>query len=110
LGITLLGAFLSARVQAAVFTVNSPSDVSDATPGNGVCETASGNGVCTLRAAIMEANHFAGGPHTVDIPPGTYILTIPVAGEGDGTNETTGDLDIKASMSIVGAGSSEYTH
>src|SRR5437867_12917593 len=36
------------------FTVDSNSDVTDAQPGNGVCDT--GGGVCTLRAAVTEAN------------------------------------------------------
>src|SRR5205823_10462978 len=31
-------------------------DGSDASAGDGVCETATGNGICTLRAAIQEAN------------------------------------------------------
>ncbi len=40
--------------------VNSTDDDGDATPGDGVCETATAN-ECTLRAAIQEANAFAGG-------------------------------------------------
>src|SRR5262245_54000162 len=74
IGITLLGIFLSASAWAAVFTVNSPSDVSDANPGNGVCETAPGNRVCTLRAAIQESNALA-GDDTITLPPNTYLLT-----------------------------------
>ncbi|PYS23626.1 MAG: hypothetical protein DMF72_08740 [Acidobacteria bacterium] len=38
----------------SVFTVADDSDVGDATPGDGVCETV--NNTCTLRAAIEEAN------------------------------------------------------
>jgi CSLREA domain-containing protein len=38
---------------AATFTVNSPIDRSDASPGDGICRTS--QGVCTLRAAIIEA-------------------------------------------------------
>ena len=64
---TLLGVFLSASAQAAVFTVNNSADVVDANPGNGVCETAPGNGVCTLRAAIQEANALA-GDDTITFP------------------------------------------
>src|SRR6185436_18515396 len=57
------------------FTVNSPADIPDATPGNGVCETALGNGVCTLRGAIQEANAHAGAD-TINLQPGvTYLLT-----------------------------------
>lgn len=74
---------------------------------DGICATAYNNGVpngvCTLRAAIMEANHASGGPHTISIPPGLYPLTIPASGAND---ETTGDLNITANMSIIGAGSS----
>ena len=105
IGITLLGAFLSASAQAAAFTVNSSFDVSDANPGNGVCETAPGNGVCTLRAAIQEANHTASGGATIILPAllpgGFYTLQIPTSGSDD---ETTGDLNITNSMDIIGAG------
>ena len=44
--------------QALVFTVDDAGDGVDTTPGNGVCRAA-GN-VCTFRAALMEANAFAG--------------------------------------------------
>jgi hypothetical protein len=106
IGIALLGVFLSVSAQGATFIVNSPSDVVGAAPLNdGICATAYNNGVpngvCTLRAAIMEANHTPGGPHTISLPRGLYALTIP----GNG-GETNGDLDITASMSIIGAGSS----
>ncbi len=57
----------------ATFTVNSPADVPDATPGNTVCETANGNGVCTLRAAIQEANALAGAD-IINI--GTITVTL----------------------------------
>ena len=80
LGAALLGVFLSASAQAAVFTVNSPSDVVDAAPGNGVCETAADNRVCTLRAAIEEANAL-GGTDEIILPPlpspAAYVLTLP---------------------------------
>ena len=69
----------SFAAQAAVFFVNSPSDVMDASPGNGICETAAGNGICTLRAAIMEANALAGADQIFlpSLPsPNTYVLTI----------------------------------
>lgn len=49
-------------VLAATFTVNSTGDEDDASPGNGVCQTAGGQ--CTLRAAIQESNALA-GPHTI---------------------------------------------
>jgi hypothetical protein len=48
LEITLLGVFLSAPAHAAVFAVNSPSDVEDISPGNGVCHTGAMMPTCTL--------------------------------------------------------------
>jgi len=93
--------------QAASFTVNSTTDAIDANPGDGVCATASlpGEGVrCTLRAAIQEANDLPGGPHTVTVPAGTFVLTIPGANEDLGA---TGDLDVRSAMTIVGAGASQ---
>src|SRR2546422_6202505 len=55
-----LRGLLEPRAQAASLTVNSTGDGPDATPGDGICETAMGNGVCTLRAAIQEANALMG--------------------------------------------------
>jgi predicted outer membrane repeat protein len=74
-------------------------DAVDSNPGDGVCATA--GGVCTLRAAITEANSLGGGPHTINVPAGTYTLTIPGQGEN---NNLTGDLDILQGMTINGAG------
>src|SRR5581483_10030916 len=52
----------------ASLTVNNTGDEADATPGDGVCETATGNGVCTLRAALQEANAQAAcSPLTINI-------------------------------------------
>ena len=58
---------------------------------------------CTLREAVLEAN---GDPdiHTIVLGPGTYELTIAGAGEDGGL---TGDLDVHADLTIVGAGSGE---
>ena len=87
---------------APTFTVNSPTDATDANPGDGSCDT--GGGVCTLRAAIMEANHTPGGGTTIHFGlPGvvTYLLAIPMSGTDD---EATGDLNITQSMTIIGNG------
>ncbi|MDH3397302.1 MAG: right-handed parallel beta-helix repeat-containing protein, partial [Acidimicrobiia bacterium] len=53
--------------------VNSTGDGDDANPGNGVCETAT-PGQCTLRAAIEEANAFAGAD--------TITFNIPITDPG----------------------------
>lgn len=89
-------------VQAATFTVNSTADTVDASPGNGVCADAANN--CTLRAAIMEANALAGAD-TINLPAGTYTLTLANAGGTNEDNDATGDLDVNGSLTINGAGS-----
>ena len=84
---------------SAVFTVNSTLDAVDANPGDGSCATS--GGLCTLRAAIMEANHTTGGGATIIIPGSTsvYEVAIPHGGLDD---ETIGDLNINANMTLVG--------
>ncbi|MDQ3262852.1 MAG: DUF11 domain-containing protein [Myxococcota bacterium] len=83
---------------AAIFVVNTPLDTVDAFPGNGACADAAGN--CSLRAAVMESN-FNPGDDTIQLPAGIFTLTRAGANE-DGA--TTGDLDIREAVSIVGAG------
>ncbi len=92
---------LVSSASAATFVVNDLNDVIDATPGNGVCETATGNGICTLRAAITEANTLAGAD-IITLPAGTYTQTLV------GTNEdvnANGDWDITTDITVNGAGS-----
>jgi hypothetical protein len=92
---------------AATFVVNASWDGVDVAPGDGVCETVVATGICTLRAAVMEANR---APHsTIDltgVPGGIVLLSIPAAGTDD---ETTGDLNVDADTTIVGAGASKTT-
>jgi CSLREA domain-containing protein len=88
-------------VQAATFTVTTNVDGTDASPGDGVCETAPGNGVCTLRAAIEEANANLFGSHdTIHLPANTYTLSVGSNVPPDGTK----DLDIRESLTILGEG------
>ncbi len=90
---------------APTFVVNSPADIPASSPlNNGVCETAPGNGVCTLRAAIMKANHYPGGGATINFGlPGTVTYTLAIAPSGT-DDESTGDLNITNTMTIVGNG------
>src|SRR5205085_1514295 len=75
----------------------------DANPGDGTCATA--GSVCTLRAAIQEANAHA-GDDTIDVPAGTYLLTIPPGAETSvALDASAGDLDVTANVTITGAGS-----
>ena len=80
--------------------VNSTDDAPDMAPGDGVCETAPGNHVCTLRAAVQEADA-AAGPGAIELPAGTYTLTV--AGPGEDA-ALTGDLDIRNNLTLTGAG------
>ena len=92
----LLGA--SAVAHAATFTVDITADAVDAVPGDGICATAAG--ACSLRAAVQEANALA-GPDTIDLPAGTYVLTLAGPAEDAGAS---GDLDVHDTLTITGAG------
>ncbi len=112
---------LPALVDAATFAVNDTTDAVDSTPGDGICETATGNGICTLRAAVMEANAWAGADD-ITVPEGTFTLTILGVDEtwaanpaypdtspdpyivSVTANAAEGDLDISDSLTIKGAG------
>jgi uncharacterized repeat protein (TIGR01451 family)/CSLREA domain-containing protein len=91
-------AMLAPGARAATFTVTSTADAVDASPGNGVCATALG--LCTLRAAVQEANALP-GPDVVNVPAGTYTLTL--GGQFEDV-AATGDLDVHDSLTIQGAG------
>ena len=104
-GLVVMFALPSGRsVAASTFTVNSPADVVDETPGDGKCETHAGNGVCTLRAAIQEANKLA-GTDTINLAGIKYTLSIPKGTEDQQPKpqDQEGDLDITESVNIVGA-------
>lgn len=62
---------------AATFVVNSTGDMNDASPGDGVCDA--GASVCTMRAAIDEANAFA-GMDSIHFAIGSGAQTISVIG------------------------------
>jgi len=94
-----------AALSMAGFTVNDTSDSIDALPGDGNCADSLGR--CTLRAAVMESNASTGA-HTINVPAGTYTLTLGPADDEfnfDGAEEGFGDLDIlNNDLTIVGAG------
>jgi CSLREA domain-containing protein len=98
--LALAAAPAPAAPAALTYVVNSPADVPDVNPGNGVCETAPTTGVCTLRAAIQEINARPGGD-TISLQSATtYLLTRP----GDDNSALNGDLDISRTVTILGAG------
>ncbi len=94
--LVLLSTAIPAAVKFTSFVVNSTLDEADATPGDGVCLSASG--YCTLRAAIQEANALP-GPQVIKLNAGLYMLTI--AGRSE-NNCATGDLDITDDLTITG--------
>ncbi len=87
-----------ANILPLTFTVNSLLDTVDINPGDGLAIDAAGN--TTLRAAIMEANAFAGAD-IIELSAGTYTLTIGGVGENLAVQ---GDLDVLSDITISGAG------
>lgn len=77
----------------AEFHVNVTNDEAD--PG-----AMEGDGDLSLREAIILANA-GGGPATIQLPAGTYLLTRTGSFED---NALTGDLDIRGNVAIAGAG------
>lgn len=90
--------FMSNVVNGATFVVNTTNDTLDATPGDGICADASAQ--CSVRAAISEANAFA-GDDIITIPAGTYTQTLVAANEDLNAG---GDWDIRSNVTINGAG------
>src|SRR5262245_21371149 len=60
-----------------------------------------GGRLCSLRAAIQQANAMPGESHTINVAAGRYDLTVTGPDEDAAA---TGDLDIVADVTIVGAG------
>lgn len=87
---------------APPLVVNDNSDLPDAMPGDGVCDTRADPSMatCSLRAAVQEANQ-AQGPSTIEID-GRYILRTLRLGPED--QAVSGDLDVWHDLRIVGAG------
>jgi CSLREA domain-containing protein len=82
------------------FTVNSTADSHDAHPGSGKCADSAGR--CTLRAAVEACDaEPAGTSVTIQVPAGTYRLTLGSLGLTANTISITGT----GSGAIAGTGS-----
>src|SRR5881397_25060 len=95
---SMLAPVLASPGLTATFTVDTPLDVVDTLPGDGVCATAAGS--CSLRAAVQESRSLL-GPDTIILPSGIYTLTIAGAGNN---SATSGDLDMSEALTIVRTG------
>jgi hypothetical protein len=96
IAIAIVGYFAAApqAASATTFTVNTTLDLPDINPGDGICNT--GVATCSLRAAVTESD-FTGGANVINVPAGTYTLTLgPFDDEFNGAGATpdSGDLDI----------------
>jgi hypothetical protein len=54
---------------------------------------------CTLRGAISVANMDSANAYTLNLPPGTYTITLSGRKED---NNATGDLDLKGTITLIG--------
>jgi len=86
---------LESRTVPAVYDVTTTADVVNAN-----------DGVLSLREAVLAANASVGVADVINVPAGTYVLTLTGAGE-DGS--ATGDLDVSGDVTIQGAGASSTT-
>lgn len=87
----------AAHALAANLNVDSTQDSPDAKPGDGQCVSKAGG--CTLRAAIEEANATTLSD-TINVPPGTYKLSVPSGGGPDFAQ--SGGLFLNGEVQILG--------
>jgi fibronectin-binding autotransporter adhesin len=85
-------AYSASASPVLVFVVNSTADQDDATPGDGLCQTADGD--CTLRAAVQEGNA-QGVPNTITFDPPISGMPIVL---------TQGQIVITNDLTITGLG------
>jgi hypothetical protein len=86
-----------ARADSTTLVVDVILDSND--PAYQACTSAAND--CSLRGAISRANANPGTEFTIQVPAGTYTLTL----EGDNEyNNATGDLNIKVPLILQGAG------
>ncbi len=92
-------------VRAADFIVDSYDDLTDSSPGDGLCRTS--EETCTIRAAVQESNALA-GKQSIALSYGVYLLNPPVSGPSSTVepqqegNAVSGDLDIRDDVEIYG--------
>jgi CSLREA domain-containing protein len=81
------------------FNVNTVVDLADDNTNDGVCHTSTGS--CSLRAAIMQANHWSNPEFAIiNLPDGIYVLSVPVP-VGAVDDESVGDLNLTTALIAV---------
>lgn len=104
LQLLMLAVVLTAmRGHAAFYTVTSTADNTDSAAHGGAGTAGSPFQMSSLRGAIIAANA-AAGADTITLPAGAYTLTLANAGSLNEDGCLTGDLDVKDSLTINGAG------
>ncbi len=115
-GVVVAPAVASAAIHT--FTVDTTADAHDAHPGDNACADSAGQ--CSLRAAMEEANAEASGSKiTIDVPAGTYKLslgtlalthnTVAIVGTGAVLLKETGTSQIVSIASAVQASISDVS-
>lgn len=81
-------------VGTTIYSIDTFADIADFAPGNSVCSVGSiTGGPCSLRAAFQEADEMAKyGDVIINLPPGTYTLSIPLSPLLP--DDAMGDLDL----------------
>src|SRR5690349_10570764 len=98
---------LEDRLAPAVYTVNSPMDLSIAAGVNNATGAINGtNNIVTLRSAVQASNNSMASGNSIDLPSGKYTLSIAPTGS-DGND--TGDLNILSDFVTIGGASPAST-
>lgn len=93
LAVFLVLALVPFRAAGLAFEVDATKDLADLVPGDGICRTE--DETCSLRAAIDEANAFA-GPDAIVVPRGRFRLVL-------------GSLAVSDDLEVVGSGADATT-
>ncbi len=94
-------------ISFVVSTVNDEDDAGSCSNASTVTSGPGSDGVLSLREAVCEANNNGAVTSVINVPPGTFSLTISAFG-GNGTGAYGGELQLGtaagANISIVGTG------
>ena len=95
-----------------VTTVNDEDDAGACPSGSTITSGPGADGLLSLREAVCEANNGGAGASVVNVPAGTYPLSISTFG-GSGSVYESGEIQVGnsagANLSIVGTGTSSNT-